>query len=173
MKKNLIKVLITIGLVLVLTISAFAILGVFNLSGYNSTTVNNAMAGKSLSEIYSYMASNFTWSAHNPAWSPEQLLANKWGDCNDFMTYGIYCGHKVCGLPENAFLQVWIHSTDGSDHAIAIYKNIVGYGSNFGLHYYIGNTKACCEHWCSGSGRTPAAAHVWTYDCRYLGMITW
>jgi len=79
-----------------------ALYGVYDLTGYNSTIVNSVMASYDHpSEIVSYMASHFTKvTNHSAAWSPEQFLRYKWGDCNDFSTYGIYCAYKCAGMPK-------------------------------------------------------------------------
>lgn len=73
--------------------------GYFDLTGYNSTVVNNAMASYNTpAKIVSYMANNFTKvDNHAAAWSPEQFYTNKWGDCNDFSTFAIYVAHHVHG----------------------------------------------------------------------------
>ena len=120
-----------------------ALYGVFDLTGYNSDTVNSVMASYDHpSEIVSYMASHFTKvTNHSAAWSPEQFYIYKWGDCNDFSTYGIYCAYKCAGMPKSSLYQVYIKYTNGNAHMLALYALYptfpeFNYGYSSNKYYY-------------------------------------
>ena len=179
-KKNLTKIALVIGLVLVLTITAFA---VFDLTGYNSNTVNNAMASYDHpSEIVSYMASHFTYKSHSTSWSPEQFYINKWGDCNDFATYGIYCAYKVAGMSKESLYQVRIRYTDGVQHVLAIYALYptfpefnFGYSSN-GNYYHsksFRNWFECVDNYLTyHTSKTAVWADCYSYDYNLMQRVT-
>jgi len=105
-----------------------ALYGVFDLTGYNSSTINSVMASYNTPQkIVSYMRSHFTKvDYHRTAWSPYQFYQYKWGDCNDFSTYAIYCAYKN-GHPKNRLYQVYIKYTNGKAHMLAIYTWAGGY----------------------------------------------
>jgi len=172
MKNPLIKIGLVIGLVLTLTISAFALpLGVFNLAGYNSSTVNSVMASYNTpAKIVSYMASNFSYvTFHASAWSPYNFYVNKWGDCNDFSTYGLYCAYKVAGYPKGALKQIYIVHTDGTSHMLAVYAT--QYSSNKSIYSGFGGqpTTAMVDHYDTTTSRTVGYAKIYSYDGAYEG----
>lgn len=145
-----------------------ALYGVFDLTGYNSTTVNSVMASYTTpASIVSYMASHFTKvDNHSAAWSPYNFYRYKWGDCNDFSTYAIYCAYKN-GHPKNRLYQVYIKYTNGKAHMLGIYTFVGGYyhySSN--QYYYTGRYSwiDCVRHHDSKVAATVRYADIYDYD---------
>ncbi len=172
MKNPLIKIGLIVFLILALTISAFALYGVFDLTGYNSATVNSVMASYNTpTKIVGYMASNFSYVASpTVAYSPYQVYVQKWGDCNDFATYGIYCAYKVAGYPKGALKQIHIMHTDGTRHMLAVYAT--QYSSNQTIYSGFGGmaTTAMVDHYDTTTDKTVRYAKLYSYDCDYEGI---
>ena len=170
--KKLILITGIIGLILALTISAFALWGVFDLTGYNSATVNSAMASYTTpSSIVSYMASHFSaMTYHAAAYNPYQMYVYKRGDCNDFSTYAIYCAYKN-GHPKNRLYQIYIVHTDGTSHMLGMYTFVGGYyhySSN--QSYYTGcySWTDCVGQYDAGTSRTVRYADLYDYDLNFI-----
>lgn len=154
---------------------------VFDLTGYNSDIVNNAMASYDHpSEICSYMASHFTWNAHSTDYSPYEQWLYEDGDCNDFATFAIYCAYKCAGMPRDSLYQVRVKYTNGNTHILALYALYptfpefnYGYSSN-GNYYHdqsFKNWVAVVEDWDTKTTKTVLWAKLYDYD--YNWCQTW
>lgn len=172
MKNPLIKIGLVVFLILALTISAFALWGVYDLTGYNSATVNSVMAPYNTpAKIVSYMASNFSYvTFHASAWSPYNFYVNKWGDCNDFSTYGIYCAYKVAGYPKGALKQIYVVYTNGTSHMLAVYASSYSSNKNFYTGFGGMSTTAMVDHHDTQVPETVRYAKIYSYDCDYEGI---
>lgn len=153
--------------------------GVFDLTGYNSNIVNSAMASYDHpSEIVSYMASHFTKvPSHTVAWSPEEFYRSRWGDCNDFSTYGIYCAYKCAEMPKSDLFQVYIKYTNGKAHMLALYALYptfpeFNYGYSSNQYYYhdasFYNWVQVVRHHDSQVSATVNYADLYNYDLQRL-----
>ncbi len=156
-----------------------ALYGVFDLTGYNSSTVNSVMASYDHpSEIVSYMASHFTKVVnHDEPWSPYDFYVNKWGDCNDFSTYGIYCAYKTADMPKTSLYQVYLKYNNGKYHMLALYALYptfpefnFGYSSN--KYYYhdssFYNWVECVKHHDTKTTADVVWAKLYSYDLDFM-----
>jgi len=141
--------------------------GYFDLTGYNSNTVNNAMASYNTpAKICSYMRNNFTYTNHAAAWSPYDFYVNKWGDCNDFSTYAIYVAHHVHGY-EVYQIHVEYTKTKKMAHALGVFveNGKLNYSSN--KSYYpiqASSFQSIVNHYISTVGGTLRSWYAMDYD---------
>jgi len=156
--------------------------GVYDLTGYNSTIVNNGMASYNTpAKIVNWMKNN-VWKVeqHTVAFSPEEFYTRRWGDCNDFSTYGIYCAYKCAGMPKSSLYQVYLKYDNGKYHMLALYALYptfpeFNYGYSSNKYYYhdasFYNWVECVKHHDTKTTANVVWAKFYSYDLDF--MQTW